>query len=173
MGILHSSENPYHEAMALPLREAVRAVVADTYERPLLVRFGVPEVALWAAPGGGVEPGESHETAIRRELYEEVGSQDVELGPAIWKRTHTFPLSSSEFGGQSETFYLIRVQQIAGSPAFSDQELLAEGVTGSRWWTLAELKGSSSARFAPKRLADLYESLLINGPPDEPIDTGE
>ncbi|MGO9854575.1 MAG: NUDIX hydrolase [Acidimicrobiales bacterium] len=158
--------------MAVPLREAVRAVVTDTEARLLLVRFGFGEAPLWATPGGGVEHGESDEAAIRRELHEEVGLHDVEVGPAIWTRTHIFPLSS-EFGGQRETFYLVRVQRITGSPALSDQELLAEGLTGSRWWTLAELKDSVNGRFAPRRLADLYESLLSNGPPQKPMDAGE
>lgn len=47
------------------------------------------------------------------------------------------------------------------------------GVTGSRWWTSTELKNSKTTRFAPGKLPELYESLLIAGPPEEPIDTGE
>jgi 8-oxo-dGTP diphosphatase len=158
--------------MPLPLREAVRAVVTDGEGRLLLVRFGLPEGPLWAAPGGGIEHGESHEQAIRRELHEEVGLQDAEVGPAIWRRTHIFPLSH-EFGGQHETFYLVRVEEVSVSPAFSDQDLLAEGLTGSRWWTLEELRGSANERFAPKSLPSLYGSLLASGPPAELIDTGE
>lgn len=158
--------------MALPLRDAVRAIVIDEGGRLLLVRFGFAEGALWAAPGGGIEQGESHEAAIRRELHEEVGLEDAEVGPAIWRRTHVFPLSS-EFGGQRETFYLVRVQEVTGPPAFSDLELLAEGLTGSRWWTPAELRDSRNDRFAPKSLPTLYESLLTDGPPDQLIDTGE
>ena len=158
--------------MELPLREAVRAIVTDAEGRLLLVRFGFPEGELWAAPGGGIEHGESHEEAIRRELHEEVGLPDAEIGPAIWSRTHIFPLSP-EFGGQHETFYLVRVQEVPGSPAFSDQELLAEGLTGSRWWTLEELKDSANERFAPRSLPGLYESLVTSGPPGELVETGE
>jgi 8-oxo-dGTP diphosphatase len=158
--------------MGLPLREAVRAIVVDENDRLLLVRFGLVDGPLWAAPGGGVEPGESHETAIQRELHEEVGLQNPVVGPAIWTRTHQFSFLP-EFGGQHETFYLVRVQGFAVSPAFSESELLKEGLTGSRWWTLAELKDSSHLRCAPKRLPDLFASLLANGPPSPLVDAGE
>jgi 8-oxo-dGTP pyrophosphatase MutT (NUDIX family) len=157
--------------MDLPLREAVRAVVTDGDGRLLLVRFSFPAGPLWAAPGGGIEPGESHDEAIRRELHEEIGLHDADVGPAIWRRTHAFPLSA-EFGGQRETFYLVRVQELVVAPAFSDQELLAEGLTGWRWWTRDELKDSNE-RFAPNNLPGLYQSLLTGGPPEELIDTGE
>lgn len=84
------------------LREAVRAVVIDGRDR-VLVRLALAEGPLWAASGGGIDDGERPEEAIRRELYEEVGLVDVDLGPMIWTRTHWFPLSS-DFDGQRETF---------------------------------------------------------------------
>jgi 8-oxo-dGTP pyrophosphatase MutT (NUDIX family) len=158
--------------MALPLREAVRAIVIDDRRRLLLVRFAVAEGDLWATPGGGIEDGESHEAAIRRELYEEVGLRDSEVGPAIWTRTHRFTFLPG-FGGHRETFYLVRAHEKPGPPGFSDEELRAEGLVGSRWWTLTELEGSRSERFAPTRLPELYGSLLAEGPPRRPIATGE
>src|SRR6476620_6458670 len=61
----------------LRIRPAARAVVMDTNRRVLLVHFDFgPDdlpTGLWACPGGGVDPGESLEAALVRELREEVG----------------------------------------------------------------------------------------------------
>jgi 8-oxo-dGTP pyrophosphatase MutT (NUDIX family) len=159
--------------VALPLRQAVRAVVTDEVGRVPLVRFvGFAEGDLWATPGGGIEPGESRESAIRRELYEEVGLRNPVVGPPIWTRTHFFSFPSG-FSGQQETFFLVAAPEQNGPPALSAEELLAEGVNGQRWWTLAELNEAKDVRFAPTRLPELYETLMTNVPPEEPIDVGE
>ena len=42
---------------------------------------------------------------------------------------------------------------------------------GLRWWTVDELE-QAEATFAPRRLAELLRSLLLEGPPPEPIDAG-
>jgi len=120
--------------------------------------------------GRGVEPGESLEVAIRRELKEEVGLVDVELGPVIWERTHEFEFA--EYSGQHEKFFLVHTSTDVIAPTFSKQELLAERLTGSRWWTVREIREASDEQFAPRRLAALLETLLKNGPPETVIDTG-
>jgi 8-oxo-dGTP diphosphatase len=155
----------------LPLREGVRALVLYESDRVLLVRFDFPDGTLWATPGGGIEGDESHEDAIRRELIEEVGLRDVDLGPIIWERTHVFPFSP-DFRGQHEVFFYVRVKETGGDPSFSVEELLAEGLTGSRWWTLEEMRASLDVRFAPLRLAGFLEDILRLGPPIKVIDTG-
>lgn len=52
-----------------PMTWAVGAVVTDDAGRVLLVR----EDGEWLAPGGEVEPGETHEEALIREVEEETG----------------------------------------------------------------------------------------------------
>lgn len=159
--------------MALPLRDAVRAIVTDDARRVLLVRFEFPDRVVWATPGGGIEPGESHADAIARELREEVGVHDLlDIGRPVWTRIHRFTTMPG-YSGQRETFYLVPLRAAPGVPVFSEEELRAEHMTGSRWWTLAELNAARDTLFAPSRLPELYGSLVRTGPPAEPIDTGE
>jgi 8-oxo-dGTP diphosphatase len=156
--------------MTLPLREGVRAVVLDDDDRVLLVHFQFPTWTLWATPGGGVESDETLETAIRRELHEEVGLRDVELGPVIWERTHEFPFAV--FSGQHEKFFLVRTSTSLLQPLLSQEELLAEHVTASRWWSVEEIREATDELFAPRQLATLLESLIAHGAPEEVVDTG-
>lgn len=54
--------------------DCVGAVVFDGAGRLLLVQRGrPPQAGSWSLPGGRVEPGESDETAVVRELFEETG----------------------------------------------------------------------------------------------------
>lgn len=153
------------------LRQAVRAVVLDPANRILLVRFEFPDTGLWAAPGGGVDEGESDEQAIARELAEEIGLEELELGPWIWSREHVFPFWDGSWDGQVERYVLVRAHAFEPAPRFTPAELAAEFVTGLRWWTLAELAASDDL-FAPRRLPELVAALVRDGPPGELIDVG-
>ena len=153
------------------LRQAARAVVLDPTDRILLVRFQFPTRTVWATPGGGVDAGETHEQAIVRELAEEAGLEEVELGPWIWTRTHVFPFESGLWDGQQERYVLVRTSAFEPAPRFTPDQLAAEFVTAVRWWTQAELAAAEEL-FAPRRLPELVAALLRDGPPGEPVDAG-
>jgi 8-oxo-dGTP diphosphatase len=150
------------------IREAVRALVLDPDDRVLLVRFIAPgsSDSWWATPGGGLD-GQSLEDALRRELQEEAGLTDFELGPTVWTRRHAFTWEGREVD-QRETYVLVRVPAFEPRPSV---DLAAEYVAEIRWWTLDEL-ASSDAQFAPRRLVELLEELRAKGPPPEPVDVG-
>ena len=153
----------------LPLRYGARALVLDPANRVLLVRFVLPRKELWATPGGGIDPDETAEQAIVRELAEECGLRDFELGPCIWTRERW--VQWPRWGGQTERIYLVRTNRFEPVPEWTAEQLASEGVAEQRWWTLAELEVSREL-FAPSRLAELVRDLVENGPPTEPIDVG-
>ncbi len=149
-------------------RTGVRALVLDTSDRILMIRFSDEFGDWWSTPGGGVDPGESDRDALARELAEEVGLRDFELGPQIWTREHWL-VNPRRWGGQRERHYLVRTDPFEPSPVFTEAELKAEGVTGARWFTVDEL---ATVMTGPRRLQELVRDLLAHGPPPEPIDAG-
>ena len=155
----------------LRMRHAARAVVLDPADRILLVRFEFPSRTVWGTPGGGVEEGETHETAIVRELEEEAGLVGCELGPWIWTREHVFPFENGLWDGQIERFVLVRTAAFEPAPTFTAEQLASEFVTGMRWWTPEEL-AATDAKFAPRRLPELVAALLRDGAPGEAVDVG-
>jgi G:T/U-mismatch repair DNA glycosylase/ADP-ribose pyrophosphatase YjhB (NUDIX family) len=149
-----------------PLRRAVRGLVVDSAGRVLLTRYDFPDKSVWAPPGGGIEAGETAEDALMRELAEEAGLIDFELGPCIWTRDHWFA-DMPGWGGQSERIYLVQVEPFRPAPQV---DLAAENVAEVRWWSPEELD-RADALFAPRGLPTLVRDLLT-GPPAEPIDVG-
>ncbi|GAA3042935.1 hypothetical protein GCM10020000_22560 [Streptomyces olivoverticillatus] len=82
-------------------RKAARVILLDPYDRVLLLHGyepGDPSTTWWFTPGGGLEGDESWEEAARRELAEETGITEIELGPVLWTRTCSFPFDGSALG---------------------------------------------------------------------------
>ena len=144
----------------------------DDDDHLLLVKFVFPSgIEAWALPGGGLETGETPEEGLRRELHEELGLTEVDIGPHVWSREHVIPMTSGH-DGQRDRIHLVRTARFEPEPVIGWERMRAEFVFEMRWWTLAELEADVGTRFAPRRLAELYRAFLHDGPPSTPIDTG-
>jgi 8-oxo-dGTP diphosphatase len=158
--------------MTLVVREGVRALMLDPHDRVLLTRMVAPVTGeeWWVTPGGGIDRGEEPELALRRELREETGLEEFELGPPVWTRREVFPWGDKTLD-QTERIFLVRVEAFEPRPALSPEQLVDEGVHELRWWTVGELE-ASDANFAPRRIVRFLRQLLEEGPPPVPIDVG-
>jgi 8-oxo-dGTP pyrophosphatase MutT (NUDIX family) len=64
-------------------REAVRAILLTKASEVLLMRICAPDdgARFWITPGGGLEPDETVEEGLKRELKEELGLDNFQIGP--------------------------------------------------------------------------------------------
>lgn len=154
-----------------PRRQAARAIVLDPDDRLLLISANDPfrrsTPGWWEVPGGGIDPGERTEDAVRRELWEEAGIRDADIGPCIWTQSVQFTFAGMRFD-QDEWIHVARCDGSAAGPAGLEAlEALAFGE--QRWWPLDQVL-EQKPRTIPYRLGEFLPDLLGNGVPDTPID---
>lgn len=174
-GFVAREKNAEYE-VTLPeprLRQAVRAVVLDAQDRILLLRFELDDKAVWAAPGGGVEAGESLREGLVRELSEEIGLNPPADAPHIWHQVAVGPDYAGGYDGVVNDYFLIRVDSFTPAGVLSQAELEAESVYGHRWWTLEELQSHEGpAYLSPRTLHHQLAHLIQHGPPLAPLFLG-
>jgi 8-oxo-dGTP pyrophosphatase MutT (NUDIX family) len=152
-------------------RRAARVVVLDPQDRLLLINGHDPGARhsrdWWEIPGGGIDPGETSLEAVRRELWEEAGISDAEIGPAVWTQTVEFTFGGWHFE-QDEWVHVARCDgTTAGPRGLEALEVLAFGE--QRWWTLDELV-EQLPRTIPYRLPEFLPALVAGEVPDPPLD---
>jgi len=119
-------------------RRAVRGLVVDDRDRLLLLRWQRRlGSTFWITPGGGIEAGEEEKEALRRELREEVGLTDPQLGRRLWSAEFVTVVRRRWFR-QRENVYLVRTR----AADVKVPDLVDEIVSAHRWWKLQELERS-------------------------------
>ncbi|GJE54948.1 NUDIX hydrolase [Methylobacterium thuringiense] len=157
----------------LTIRHIARALVFDPANRLLLIEYEAvrpapanPEAKnFWFMPGGGLEPGETHEEACRRELGEEIGVHDAAIGPQVALCDGPFHLFDKSRDAR-ERYFVVRLPDDR-----IDTHMLAETednpVIGTRWWPLDEL-ATTDARIEPAGLTDLACRIARGEVPETP-----
>lgn len=144
------------------VRQAGRVLLFDTDDRVLLVAHRPGDGGrVWTAPGGGLRPGESHRQAAHRELVEETGVE-VELGAQVIERQATFVFRGIWLE-QHERWYLAHTVAFEASDAPLDDA----DVDRAEWWSAERLRDTDE-RLGPDSLAEVVDTVVRDGPPDEP-----
>ncbi|MFC5724143.1 NUDIX hydrolase [Streptomyces gamaensis] len=149
--------------MTPPVRQAARAIALDDQDRVLLLHYD-EHGGFWATPGGSLAEGEDHEAAVRRELHEELGVVDAELGPQIAERSQQHEVGEQTVL-QAEQYYLVRLVIDAVDLARATQP---DTIRALRWWTVTELRTTTETVY-PSGLAEFIASLLTDGTPQTPV----
>ncbi|MCU1583269.1 MAG: hypothetical protein JWO01_2657 [Microbacteriaceae bacterium] len=114
----------------------------------------------WITPGGGVEPGESHAEAARRELFEETGLVVEELGQPVWSHDFTVDYLGGDHDTGHAAYYATRTDQFEPAKENWTTDELVD-VLETRWWTLSELL-STDQPYEPAELVNLIRSQLAS-----------
>ncbi|MBC8115964.1 MAG: NUDIX domain-containing protein [Candidatus Saccharimonas sp.] len=148
-------------------RQGVRAILLTPEQEVLLLRIRPPECGdwFWITPGGGLEPGETAESGLRRELKEELGLEHFLLGPLVWRRQHTWDWAGKRIC-QREEYHVVHVARF--EPVMSDS-IEIQILDRFRWWPVAEL-AHATERLTPLSLAEIVARYLAQGPPQEPLE---
>jgi len=156
----------YEKWLNVRPRPVARLVVLDPRDRILLFETRLDYTHVWMTPGGGVQPGESFEDGARRELWEEVGVRDVEIGPWIWTVEFRFERAGGVID-QHERYFVVRLASDAVDDANREAKERVE-ILRHRWWTVADMQ-TSDAHFRPRELAALLPQIVAGKLPSEPM----
>lgn len=132
------SARPVHDRV----RRTARVLLFDPEGRILLFKGRLPSApegpGWWYTVGGGLEAGETETEAARREILEETGFADAELGEIAFTSEFVFRDLQGRSVLQTEVYFLARCS--GGEPSRAGwRPLELEFCDDHRWWTLEDL----------------------------------
>lgn len=135
-----------------------------------MFRYDNEEVGVhWAMPGGGMDPGETPLNTAERELREETGWTDIEVGTVFCLWEHDFTRAGVPVR-QHERIFLAYAphRDPVGDLAAAHT---ADRILHWRWWTPDDLDGDTEPLWPPQ-LPKLLAGVRRDGPPASPADLG-
>jgi 8-oxo-dGTP pyrophosphatase MutT (NUDIX family) len=138
------------------LRLTSRILLYDRDGHILLFLTKAPDtsgVSRWLTPGGGVDPGENHDQAAVRELYEETGLVVESLGEPVWSHDFDVMWDAADHSTGHAEFYRLVVDRFEPSNANWTEDEKVD-VLKHRWWSPDDLAGTSEP-YEPAELPQL------------------
>ena len=152
-------------------RQAARVVLLDRQKRVYLIHSGDPgdpeKGDWWEIPGGGMFPGEPSGDAAARELWEEAGVRDAEMGPVIRTQHVTYEFAGMWFD-QDEYIHVAWCEDQVDNQPQGLEFFEAMAFRGARWWPVDEL-AASDIKTIPYRLKEFVAPIAAGDIPTEPI----
>ena len=147
--------------MTVGHRLTSRILLFDREGRVLLFLTKAPDTsgfARWITPGGGVDPGETHEQAAIRELREETGLVVDSVGKPVWSHDFSVQWDDADHDTGHAEFYVLQTDQFEpSSDGWTPEEHI--DVLDARWWSIAELL-STNDPWEPAELISLIRREL-------------
>jgi 8-oxo-dGTP pyrophosphatase MutT (NUDIX family) len=127
---------------------------------------------MWAAPGGGIEQGESPLEALRRELLEEAGLTIAADPPHVWHQVVVDPGHGADYDGVINDYFLVRTARFDPRGALPDADIAAECISEMRWWAPGDITSDGPELFSPRNLVAPLAALIAGDIPRTPLMLG-
>ena len=121
--------------------------------------------SFWALPGGRIEPDETSDRALRREMVEELGLE-ARIGRLVWVVENRFAYEGRRFD-EIGFYYLVDLPEEMGAPR-NDEFRAVEPHLRFRWFSLKEISAidlrPSFLREGLSALPNGIEHVQVGGP---------
>lgn len=158
-----------------PTRDIARALVFDPKGRLFLIGYVASrdldparpgERVFWFMPGGGLDPGEDHLTAVVRELEEEIGVAKAPIGPEVARCEGPFGLFDKPRLAHERYFAVHLPSDRVDTSRLAETD--EQEIFATRFWDLDEL-AASGAIVEPQGLVELARKVRDGQVPAEPV----